>query len=103
MDMTYPTTIDQLAVRLQELEKRLDLHQKYGEQAVNRAAVDLKEKLIEMNQFREENLRDRAKYAMIDTLNDRVQTLNVQIEHAKELTVERADRNFQRIEELKAA
>jgi hypothetical protein len=47
------------AIRIQELEKRFDLHIAYQEKSVDKAADELRERLARMNELREQ-LKDQA-------------------------------------------
>lgn len=46
-------------IKIAELEKRLDLHVRYQKEAVDKAALELRERLHAMNEFREQ-LKDEA-------------------------------------------
>jgi len=48
-----------LMVRVTELEKRLELHNSYQQRAVDKAHLELRERLAGMNEFREQ-LKDQA-------------------------------------------
>lgn len=46
-------------IKLAELDKRFELHVQYQKEAVDRAAIELRERLAAMNEFREQ-LKDQA-------------------------------------------
>jgi hypothetical protein len=50
------------AIKIAELEKRIDLHVKYQQDAVARAATELRERLAAMNEFREQLREQAAKF-----------------------------------------
>lgn len=69
-----------LDLRLKELEKRFALHMEYQKEDVIKTARELKEKLLEMNEFREENRRLTGQFATTVILDERTQMLNTRIE-----------------------
>ena len=54
-DLVSPPTLDSLCLKIQHLEKMLELHRAYQREQVDAAYTVLHVKLDEMNKFREEN------------------------------------------------
>jgi uncharacterized membrane protein len=77
------------AIRIQELEKRFDLHIAYQEKSVDKASSELRERLARMNELREQlddqvatflpriefDVHNRAIIARVDRIADQVSNM----------------------------
>jgi hypothetical protein len=98
----HPLTLDVLALKLNELEKRVNIHREYQTAEVRKAAEQLDAKLVEMNEFRKENRDLTAKFATSATLDDRVRMLETKIQSLDDYIAEGLGKRLTAIEMYKA-
>lgn len=67
------------AIKIAELEKRLQMHVAYQKEAVDRAASDLHERLATMNEFREQLKEQASRFVTRDELTLQLEALTNRI------------------------
>lgn len=97
-----PLSMDLLDLRLRELEKRFNIHREYQVREVEKAAKELQAKLLEMNEFRNENRELTATFATSATLDDRVEMLTAKIQSLSDYIAEGIGKRVTALEMYKA-
>lgn len=82
-----------LTFKIDELEKRISLHMAYQQEALRKAADDMDHRLASMNEFRDQLREQAARFVTVETLDERVERLLMQID-------KRADVNLAKIEDI---
>ncbi len=98
--ITIEAAARHLALQILELEKRMDIHMKYQQEALASAAKDMDRRLDSMNEFRDQLREQAAEFVTMDALLELERRQGLFIETVKSEMIKRAEINLSKIDDL---